>query len=592
MTLAEHPMTATLLLITFALAFDPVPKVIAEPLPPEPKRDPTNVQELYDAYRYYGLPLPPKGSYLVQYQYKLFSTSDDGKRTLIPHTKLVLVHDEASSQKYSHHKRVEPTRDAFERIHGLPVGMEFDRYDPRVLSSWFIFSAQAHHLGWKDSAQWSFELGRGDIRALKETAWFYHLHTLTDPKSDRRIVLSRLLRAYNPNDSKSRDKQNKVHDDLRNSIRPDWNRNGLPEDTIDGMVQGRKTIDDLLSHGFDAVPVMIRHLTDHRMTRGISFFECVMNEQYRFECLGKCPRVSDICRRHLQLSMRDESSSRFDRRLKEDSDSIAVWNDNCARETMEWYERVKLIGEEKWSFTYPLGRLAKSTIAQKYPLRLSEIINRHAGKPGYYTDLLEMVVNSRLPLDEKKKLLRIAEKYPQTWPPLQVINYTDRIDSERSRYLLANFLDRISRRDPQTPGVESLDCFLLLEILQDFNSPSCWEKYRTIIPQMSDKTRSLLIDRDFLFDIDTSIFERMKCHLACLNDTTPLQTEKTKDGEVLNLLITQSGYKSLTLADLAAIKLAEEFEIDIPWKPDRTPAEWSKIRDQVRIVAEKEIAKK
>lgn len=48
-------MSATLLLLTFTLAADPVPKVAPEPLPPEPKSDPTNVRELYVAYRYNAL---------------------------------------------------------------------------------------------------------------------------------------------------------------------------------------------------------------------------------------------------------------------------------------------------------------------------------------------------------------------------------------------------------------------------------------------------------------------------------------------------------------------------------------------------------
>ena len=82
---------------------------------------------------------------------------------------------------------------------------------------------------------------------------------------------------------------------------------------------------------------------------------------------------------------------------------------------------------------------------------------------------------------------------------------------------------------------------------------------------------------------------RFQCMLA-LFDESKLIPNGPNNGP--NLYTRYFGYSELSLRDFAALKLAGELDIDIPWKKGRTPAEWSKIRDRVRIAAEKEIAKK
>ena len=134
--------------------------------------------------------------------------------------------------------------------------------------------------------------------------------------------------------------------------------------------------------------------------------------------------------------------------------------------------------------------------------------------------------------------------------------------------------------------------FLVLVLLQELNDEVCWRLFRNIIPFFENEKREYMASKVLLLDSSNIANhhrnERFQCQLILMSDLSPIQFKP----DTSQWIVTSNGYRSLTIGDLAAIKLAEELDRDIPWIIDRTPAEWSKVRDEVRALAEKELAMK
>jgi hypothetical protein len=604
MKLASRPMTATLVLLTFTLAADPVPKVAPEPLPPEPKSDPTNVRELYDAYRYYGLPLPPKGSYLGKKERKVEQKEIREKRTgKEDEYSLALIRNEKDKLVFKDYRKVEPPIELIQK-NDIPGNMTVSRWIWNC--EWLIFAAQAHHLGWKDAAQFGWEKGTSDpdyytpedsktrmLDWLKATSWHHQRERLLEPDSDRRAILKTMRRTLLPIDKEFLEIQILFHKDLERTVRLDWNRRGTPDDVIDGIVHGSKTQNDLLVLGFDAVPAMIRHLYDDRLTRTTAFGG-FNNSSHIYSM-----RISDICSEILQeLSGREvDRFSVFKEREIENS----ILHHRCAWEANEWYQRAMLYGERKWcvnyhSFEYEdentksvsLNKSVLHVLREKYPEELPALVTKFKHRVDDGRIFLMSIVESRLTKDQKLDALRDAEGNPNAWHPLDVVLTMNKIDAEASRTMFATILGKAVRTGKLNHLCRRKYDTTILDCLHEFHDPEFWKQYKTLLPRFETTNRFEMIVRGFRDSEGKYTASHKKERLACL---LQVLEDQTPSPDRINFIVDGEKMNPATIGYRAIVVLAREFNIEVPMDPRRSAADWAALREQVRVAAEKAIAK-
>lgn len=606
MKLAGRPMTATLVLLTFTLAADPVPKVAPEPLPPEPKSDPTNVRELYDAYRYYGLPLPPKGSYLGKKEWTVKETAL-GKVVERTRHLIALFRDDEDRKRWKGFQRTEPKWETIQKYGEghLPINMSGNVRMFFREHNWLIFAAQAHHLGWNDLAQLGLERGlKSDelknsesktpvLDWFRQLAWHEQYNQLLQPDSDRRAIQNRMQQFLCPEDREFHEYQLSFLRDLKQTVRPGWNRKGTPEDVIDGLVKGTKTRDDLLALGFDAVPAMIRHFNDVRFTREV-------NHYFLNNSVGSYhQRVSQVCRELLESMFEDVR--RFNKSNPDVSGETGYLIEQDW-ETNEWLRDVRLLGERKWCvrnvirssepFRPEMTFVNESLLVilrEKYPDELPALIPKQTKHVVLGLTVLKSIAESRLTKKQKLAALHDAENNPAAWHPVDVVRARKTIDASAARRQFAAMLDFAARSGDLKKIVIRERDLAVLGALHDFDDPELWKSFELILPKIDTGTRIVMINIGLRHHDskgeDEHIKERTACLLKLLDDTSPVPNEYEKNYTYLNL-------KPVTLGHLAMIQLSRLAQCEIVPKPDHTPAEWAAIREKVRVAAEKELAKK
>jgi hypothetical protein len=600
-------MTATLVLLTFTLAADPIPKVAPEPLPPEPKRDPTNVRELYDAYRYYGLPLPPKGSYLAKRERKVTRVYQPGNREVVEdELNLALIRDDNDRTKHMDYKKADPTVELLKknRHHIPPSFMTVNRWIST--NEWLVFAAQAHHLGWKEAAQYGFEYGLTDLDFmqvesktivldwLKTTAWRHQLKRLLEPDSDRREILKAMRLALCQNDKEFHEVQIEFHKDLERTVRLNWNRKGSPEDIIDEIVRGSKKADDLLALGFDAIPAVMRHLDDNRFTRETRAGG-VNNSMHMYNA-----RVGEICSSLLD-TLFERDVSRYEN-INPD-----VVDDNAFRriqawETNEWLQQLRLYGEKHWCVDnvlqsyeklYPenayLNESVLVILREKYPDELTALIPKQRKRVVRGSIFLKAMASSGLSKEKKLSALRDAATNPASWHPLDVVRAWKVIDANEARKQFAAILDLAFRTDDLKQVVNREHDLTVLDAVHEFGDARLWKQFESVLPKIDARTCCSMINFSMSHSDNRSNYdhrkERISCLLKLLNNRTTLPAELEKDYGYMNI-------NPVTLGHVAMYKLASKLFIEIPSKPDRTAEEWKTIREQIRMAAEKELLNK
>jgi hypothetical protein len=279
--------------------------LVAADLPTRPTMEPRSAADLYNVYRWYGLPLPPKSAYLNRYTYTEVLQATDGKETSYEsRTRISLrfvtrppigtqpaqVLEGIQDGIEIRASRLQPTKPTPDCLEGM------DR-EWHSADAWLVFSAQAYHLGWRTLAQVAFDRGKkrpasgvgfnkpepkSDVvlAAIRSMAWDRAYDKLTDSNSDRRKLLHE-LRQVAQDDPEYRDGDNA---ELVRLLGATLSQKSSPPGTIDSEIDGLTDCSAprygfikpgeaptaytrLVGRGFAAVTFLLRHTDDERLTR-------------------------------------------------------------------------------------------------------------------------------------------------------------------------------------------------------------------------------------------------------------------------------------------------------------------------------------
>lgn len=391
-----------------------------------------DLESLRKVYDRYGLPHPPGGARLVFYRSNNCGRSFGGTRLAFE-----LRRDESRKAGLEYLDATEVTvpyvgKDAtVSPVDAAALRATVDDFD-EGREPLLLVAIQLHARGADDLAKDIWELAEAhdadreppdatvegppapfnpDAEVVM-AAWNHWEISLTMPGTDRSVALEHLKQVLEDDPSLHNESRDALIHALALTVVPVQAKPGSPDALIEALVEvGASPYTDVMARdedeflmalaerGFTAVPALIRHYDDERLTR--RWRPAGMSSH------GSITTVGDLVRHHLWClscrQIRDFAGSR---------EAVEDW----------WAEAQKQDEGDylvKWALTKPSGygtnipnRIALKAIAGRFPKRLPQVYRTMLEtQPDQSTwDLAMMVANCDLPVSERVEVLAEGSK--------------------------------------------------------------------------------------------------------------------------------------------------------------------------------------
>ncbi len=520
---------------------------------------PRSLDDLLQEYKKLGLPLPPKDAKLVYIKYPDFVVQ------------MVFVWKPASAKEYA--IALEGTRQ-----HEWKFRTPEFRPDPKVVGDsvpehCLVLALQCHHRGWDDLARHLLVFAENESvnslhRQLIWEAWNYWWEKVTEPDIDRAPVAKRLHEIQIM--LGARDYARSYLKGLDAALIPSQAKPGTIEALIDDLVDYVGTKPDerynrIANLGFEAVPQLIDHLNDERLTRSTMQGPFPLDTAHVY--VGDV--VSDLLYDLAGPAMRRQPGR--------------IYRPEKA-EVQKWWETARDLGEEAYLLRCvlpPLDQLISSErsvnipaarlIGVKYPKHLPSLYrNVLENRPDQNTwELSEIVMKAAIPAEEKLDLLALAVRHKDSWHRLPALHCLSKLDKQLFAKLLAAAIDELPK-DRSNRGV------WIAHLVMETDDARAWQALEKAVARASPAFKMELLD---LHDSSKEVRHRSKrLHLL----TPYLDDATVYDPGVSN--------RKIEVRDFVAMKIADLIGIDVE-REERTPEDWAKVRNQVRKALEREPAK-
>jgi hypothetical protein len=351
------------------------------------------------------------------------------------------------------------------------------------------------------------------------------------------------------------------------SVLPRIKPGGVFTAVIDALVEYRRIPEGdpetpeywrLVEAGFEAVPNLLRHVEDQRVTR-----ERVGSEMGR----SREPRVfrhvliKDICIDILnQLSDLDGCSNCRYAPTPKPFDEPRF---------EKWWAHAREMGEEKYLATTALKK--SSTVSNSTQIYLTHILLTKY--PKYFEAVNKAVAN-----DELHVRLESLVCWWQAFRSLAKADpkLFDTLLSERIVHLPAHISDPYRLCNERR----------LAELVIETSNPRIWKEFELAARRTEPGLRM-----EFLAILGDSshkgqTFERLRFLMAFLTDTF-LRDRSTSFQ--YNGPCAGSDYHRIEVRDFAALQICRLLKSDVPYEVQRSAAEWTDVRDRARRAAERKL---
>lgn len=469
------------------------------------------LDKLLKAYRLYGLPEPPADAPLVSFSVPAWA-GDRRLRTigfqLKPEKEGGPVRvfwglgriDELDCRQTA--KSMEPRPESFKDIE---LGVDD------------VFAIQCHARGWTELAlsaiKANWDNRRQADRVLAMDAWRYWESTILQPEGDR-ATIARQLKVIAPDLG---DDIEKVDCDLPRAIElamaPGEGKPGTVEALIDGLVDvtatDRSAVAPRPPHpayvevarlGFDAVPGLIAHLGDPRLTRAEKETLTVNR--------GHIYRVGDVA-----YDLLDQ--------LAEPDLGILVTGRHDKTDFERWWSKAQKDGEEAYCVQHVLDRTKPhervnwpmvTILAHKYPKRLPEVYRRMIDeRPGMYGgSLAAAVADSTLPNETKRDLFVKGSQSSGWHHRKEAIEHLRTIDRAEAMTALVATIKAVPDRDRDPDQFETWDTGWLAGKVIEWDDPTAWAGLEEAAPRWPIRLQHNVIDAMDRADRETARAERLR----------------------------------------------------------------------------------
>ena len=344
----------------------------------------------------------------------------------------------------------------------------------------------------------------------------------------------------------------------------------------------------LARHGFDAVPALLAHLDDPRLTRASKWW---VNDESGFPYL-----VGDVVGDLLVALAGGDLTEDFDSRYREldprlEGGAVRPPTDFLVDKAaaLAWWAEAKGLGEETYLVrrvlrpmrdddqTSRVNRLILDVLAHKYPKRLPELYHRFLRELSgdYIPAVGAAILGSGLSAETKRALFLEGAGCPDHGVRADAVRRLCHVDRAKGLELLMAELVRAAD-DP--PGeMVPLGPDQLKTTVQETNDPAAWAALAAAANRTRVEWRTSYLDHLLLSDLPAATRTATLAYLSQFLDDATLdpndQNAKTRNLEIRNRV---------------AEHLASFLNVRMAWKPGWTAADWAGLRAKVRTALAKE----
>ena len=595
-----------------------------------------SLDDLVRDYRAYGLPEPPKDAPLVQFPFGS-SAGEDAKET--PHLYLgfLLQPDDkrrpavvlVGTLKYQLRKtdggivKVDPNAASLENVCGEWMSSAFG------INVGLATALQCKTRGWDKLAQrlwdlsirqssgherspWHLPPNQPPKEAVATTAWVHYMNQLMEPDTDRRVIEGRMKLLISREPTLDNEANRKLLSCLKATFVPSRAKPGTPEALIDALVEMRGQIslvweiadDDgawhflelpdrldspprwwvawrhLIELGFDAMPALIDHLDDVRLTRT---YDAGFNDFPPHPIL-----VGNVVASIVKGLAGDEIERDWRRQGASAAKSKA----------QDWFAAARKASEEEYLVRHVLPERAVAprvdvtlnkhillVLAKKYPTRLPELYRRLLRKrPQVASDsLAKAIAAGPLTKAQKTELFRLAAETPDLKQRATALRQLKDLDHERFVIDLVKSLDDIK----QSPAKVSPGCpeWAFAALVDSTSDARAWQALRGAAERVDAQARIEILDRvGTAKGKSTALQEtrRLEFLASFLKDeTVRTLTGKVTGSEDDDFFLASSDFLRLEVRDFAALQLAAILGIKDSPNKDSTTQDRARFRTKI-----------
>lgn len=578
-----------------------------------------SLDQLLIDYRAFGLPLPPDKASLVRIEVEagcvIGFSKKDGKIVLAKIHSIYQLgflvespkNDEwtpilyGAETQFFKAKLVGPALDP-QRLSAKD--MEATQFES---SQALALALQMHARGWKASAQTVFEKGfhgkddHSPRTALRLLAWSYWNERLLDDSADHWPAACRQLKALLADEPAldTADHRSLVKS-LALALVPSKAKPGSVESLIDDLINVRdpscycldERFVNLLDLGFEAVPALLEHLDDDRLTRCRLAARCCYKNYtepaYHY-------RVGDMANALLQWIAGDPFAASWPRDGKERAAAkrfANAWWDEARKQSEEAYLLAHVLPpvrkdeppKDEWPDSTHVRLLAKKYPKRLLPLYRDILENRPRLQSG---SLAEALSSGSLSREEKVELFVRAAGNKSLGHRYVALDELKKLDAERFLTLLVTTLENL----PRTPAVHYSKCpekrFVYLVCTTD--DSRAWRALEQAARRADVGLRMELLENTD-YPKSTPVQRRRLAFLAAfLDDDTVRDSSANK--EMFAGCHAGFTFHRLQVQNLAAMRIAKILELPEDSTPEWTAEQWSKQRDRMRAAVKQELTK-
>lgn len=557
------------------------------------------LDDLLKEYRKLDLPLPPRKAKLVRYQ-----SLDPGvvivNGKIQPHRKeyalafLIGPETKKEQPKLLTGTRWLPT-DGVSNIHEAAPEPDAAKGIDLAGEDGLILAIRCHERGWDKLARHVLEQSQKKAKdplhkQLLHVAWDYWYGRLTDPKLDRRPAAKHLKELIKQNKEWDTKYNRVLLKSLDLALAPRKSRPGSIESLIDdlvdynadtgtiGIFEPEERYWRIAKLGFDAVPALIEHLDDDRLTRAR------MQGFNNFATWHM--RIGDVVSDLLEGLAGEETGRDWLDRQK------GYRIDKAKAKT--WWQKANKVGEE----TYLLDHVfVKATENQE------EHVNAHllnvmlAKYPKHIPSLYRAILDKRPELDSWLLAEAVLRCQQPTKAKMDLFVYGAAHKDNKHRYPALVAMKELDRKQFDALLLATIEKFPkdvagpywkcpeadIAGLATGCNDPHIWPVLEKVAKRSAVGLRLEMLN---MLRGNEHRAERLRLLAAFLDDDTVrmLRGHGSKfEGPCAGFI-----YKKLEVRDFAALELAALLRIEIEEKLHRTPEEWAKVRDRVRQALKRE----
>jgi hypothetical protein len=539
-------------------------------------------------YQELDLPLPPAGAPLVQYAFVHSPDTPLLGFLLRPETAkrgpvFLVGSEELVSSLPVRFKTVNPSSLARGELRELARGAPPEEWDRIALA------VECKARGWEDLAAMIFEQVPSKPpevpprKVLLRAAWDYWERRLRKPDTDWRPIRKQ-LRTLTRNDSDlDTEDHRRLLVSLDLALVPSKARPGSVEAMIDDLVQARNPLAEgeapatdprilrLLEAGFPAVPHLIDHLGDNRLTR----FYWVPGGITGFRSPAYFYRVAD----HVGDVLGGVSAG-------------AVGRGSTRDEVEDWWREARKVGEEAYYLRHALpdddrrlspDETALRILRKKYPRQVPTVYRTLLEtRPKLESwSLAEVVAQGALPRREKVDLFARAARHELLKHRRPALWELSRLDPVRFADLLVETLDDLPEQTGEMIGRSTEESFASL--VCQTSDRRAWEALERAARRAAVALRLQYLQRvaeSHSAGSETRLRARLRFLAAFLDDATV--REFKPDVRRDTTFAAAEDFPRLEVRDYAAMSAADLLELKVQPRPVWTEAEWARLREQVR----------